>query len=665
MIEEGKFLLNKDTGEEVTLTNEDFVFVQKDKKIHDVKFSKKATTFFKDAMKRFAKSKSAVVGGSIVGILAIMAIIVPSVMPSNGAFDVRKESAGGNVAERLIQPKLFPTGTGFWDGTIKKTKILYNEKTQTPNGYREGVFFNLKTYDEFSNNANELGKGGYVNLASTGSSLGTSLSSPVFTVNLNNEYTFTTKTFSEEVPGYKNGAFDLYFKTTFNEKEQLIPLTNSSVNTGEEFSVKLVDEIKKAGITADTIEGSIEYKVKEEQGVQRNILIESAVISSNITDAEQLNKLKLISFTDANEMLIRDSSSEYNWENHGGVKGAYKVKFTYCDFTYDQYEDIYGDKEHSYSPNDVLKLEVDGILQINLKGEVAKATKDPKVLQQRFNVFDNNVIVEIIEQVGDATYNRKTRQYEGYTLKCKIHGYSLYGYDKMPLFVFGTNSNRKDYFKLIFTGLRFSFILAILVSAVNIVIGLIWGSISGYFGGWTDILMERFCEILSGVPSTVVITLCILYGAESGLQSSFTDVIALMIALFLTGWMGVAGRTRTQFYRFKGREYVLASRTLGAKDARLIFRHILPNSMGTIITSSILMIPSVIYTEASIAYLGLGLSGQVMFGVILSEANVYYTGESTYMLIIPTIIMAFLLVSFNMFGNGLRDAFNPQLKGSE
>ena len=138
-----------------------------------------------------------------------------------------------------------------------------------------------------------------------------------------------------------------------------------------------------------------------------------------------------------------------------------------------------------------------------------------------------------------------------------------------------------------------------------------------------------------------------------------------MLALFLTGWMGVAHQTRTQFYRFKNREYVLASRTLGSKDARLIFRHILPNSMGTIITGSILMIPSVIYTEASIAYLKLGLTNQVMFGVILAEANVYYKGDNMYLLIVPTVIMALLLISFNLFGNGLREAFNPSLKGSE
>ena len=272
-------------------------------------------------------------------------------------------------------------------------------------------------------------------------------------------------------------------------------------------------------------------------------------------------------------------------------------------------------------------------------------------------------IIQVVAQIGDAKSSGGGR-YDGYSLNVKVLNYKALGYDSMPSFIFGTNGQSRDYFKLICTGMRFSFLLAIGVSAVNIAIGLCWGAISGYFGGWVDISMERFCDIVGSLPLTVVITLCILYGQEWN-WGNLSDVLALMVALFLTGWMGVARRTRTQFYRFKGREYVLASRTLGAKDSRLIFRHILPNSMGTIITGSILMIPSVVYTETSIAYLGLGLSGQVMLGVILAEANTYYRGDKAFLLYIPTVIMCLLLVSFNLFGNGLRDAFNPQLKGGE
>ena len=168
--------------------------------------------------------------------------------------------------------------------------------------------------------------------------------------------------------------------------------------------------------------------------------------------------------------------------------------------------------------------------------------------------------------------------------------------------------------------------------------------------------MERFCEILGGVPWIVIMTLSILH-----LGNNFGT---FLMALCLTGWIGVASRTRSQFYRFKGREYVLASRTLGSSDIRLIFKHILPNSMGTIITSSILMIPSTIYSEATLAYLNLGLQGQQAFGVMMSR-NQQYLSTYPNLVIFPAVIMALMMISFNLFGNGLRDAFNPSLKGSE
>jgi len=128
--------------------------------------------------------------------------------------------------------------------------------------------------------------------------------------------------------------------------------------------------------------------------------------------------------------------------------------------------------------------------------------------------------------------------------------------------------------------------------------------------------------------------------------------------------MGTAGRTRTQFYRFKGREYVLASRTLGASDMRLIFKHILPNGMGTIITGAVLMIPSVIFSESTLAYLRLGLTDLASFGVLLAN-NQQYISIYPNLIVFPAVIMSLMMISFNLFGNGLRDAFNPSLKGGE
>ena len=168
--------------------------------------------------------------------------------------------------------------------------------------------------------------------------------------------------------------------------------------------------------------------------------------------------------------------------------------------------------------------------------------------------------------------------------------------------------------------------------------------------------MERFCDILGGVPWIVVMTLAILLLGN--------NVVTFALALCLTGWMGTAARTRTQFYRFKGREYILASRTLGANDGRLIFKHILPNAMGTIITSSVLMIPSTIFSEATLSYLNLGLQGSNSFGNILSN-NQQYLNSYPALIVFPAIIISLIMISFNLFGNGLRDAFNPSLKGSE
>lgn len=660
MIKEGKFLLNENTGEEIDIKASDFEFVQQNEKIHDTKFQSKATTFFKDSLKRFAKSKSAITGGVIVGILALMAIIVPFCTPDVGAFNVDRQEAGGQTIEKNIQPKLFPAGTGFWDGTIRKTGVMFNEETNTPDGYREGVFSELVTYPTQINQYSPLGKNGYVVVFCADTKINGNLYSPFINFNINeNEYNISMTTLDEKYSSYIQSEYRIVLEDI---DKNVYPLTDFGTGLSSEVNVnEALGEVKtdENGI----LNARIKVEVLAQSSGLGSVIIDDFIITSN--DSEEKELLDSISFTEGNELLIR-SSDAANARSSTSGRSAYKVDFTYCDFLYDQYEDIYGNKEMTISSTLLIAYQASQDIQINLSSEHSKATTDKTELATRFPILntENGIIVEVIEQIGDAEYNASRNRWENYSLKCIVRGYKYLGYDSMPIFIFGTNNDQRDYFKLIFTSLRFSFVLAIGVSAVNIFIGLVWGSISGYFGGWVDIIMERIVEIVGSIPSTVVITLCIMYGNQFQWGSA-SDVIALMLALFLTGWMGVSGRTRTQFYRFKGREYVLASRTLGAKDSRLIFRHILPNSLGTIITGSILMIPSVIYTEASIAYLGLGLSGQNMFGVILSEANSNYMGETTYILIIPTCLMALLLISFNIFGNGLRDAFNPQLKGGD
>ena len=231
---------------------------------------------------------------------------------------------------------------------------------------------------------------------------------------------------------------------------------------------------------------------------------------------------------------------------------------------------------------------------------------------------------------------------------------------KEPSFLFGTNHAGKDLFTCLAGGARFSFLLAIAVASVNLIVGAIYGAIEGYYGGKIDIVMERIVEILSAIPFMIVITLL-----KYHLNAS--HVVILLISFFITGWTGMAARTRMQFYRFKNQEYVLVARTLGAKDRRIMFKHIFPNAIGTLITSSVLVIPSVIFSETSLSYLGiisLNTGNLTSVGTLLSSGQTYLF-TYPHMILFPAVFISLLMLCFNLFGNGLRDAFNPSLRGTE
>ncbi|MBO5777170.1 MAG: ABC transporter permease [Clostridia bacterium] len=211
-------------------------------------------------------------------------------------------------------------------------------------------------------------------------------------------------------------------------------------------------------------------------------------------------------------------------------------------------------------------------------------------------------------------------------------------------------------------GARFSFILAISVAIVNFILGAFLGCLEGYYGGVFDITMQRFSEILAYIPGYAVFTLFNLH-----LAAKLGAIPTLMFAYMLTGWMGPASLLRMQFYRFKNQEYVLAARTLGARDFRLMFKHILPNAIGTVITSSVLTVPGIIASESSLAYLGIvNLNSDKITSVgTLLKGGQQVMQSFPHIVLFPAIFIALLMISFNLFGNGLRDAFNPQLRGTE
>lgn len=273
-----------------------------------------------------------------------------------------------------------------------------------------------------------------------------------------------------------------------------------------------------------------------------------------------------------------------------------------------------------------------------------------------------------VEGEGNYLYNYASKNQTGYQVRISYYDYYVYYHSYVlqdgitePCFLFGSTNTGQDIFTCLASGARFSFMLAILVSVVNLIVGAIYGAIEGYYGGKIDLVMERIVEILNAIPFMVVVTLLKYHLGSS------SQMLVLFIAFFLTGWIGMAGRTRMQFYRFKNQEYVLAARTLGASDARIMFKHIFVNAIGTLITSCVLIIPSTIFSETTLSYLGiinLNSGSMTSVGTLLSNAQ-QFLASYPYMIAFPAVFICLLMLSFNLFGNGLRDAFNPSLRGSE
>ena len=285
----------------------------------------------------------------------------------------------------------------------------------------------------------------------------------------------------------------------------------------------------------------------------------------------------------------------------------------------------------------------------------------------------NCIPLYVTDTNGNYRFTKEEGTQTEYTIRVDFYDYFTYKYGFEPLFIFGTNLYGQDIFTRLAKGARFSLLLGIGISFINFIIGLIWGAVSGYYGGKVDLMMERVTDIISNVPTIIIMTIAQIqltnnYDLKAKLGSGGVIILAILIAFVYNGWVGVASTTRMQFYRFKGQEYVLASRTLGAKDRRLIFKHILPNAVGTLVTSSVLMIPSVIFSESSLSYLGIinfQTSGICSVGALLDEGQKANIADFPHVLLFPAILISLLMISFNLFGNGLRDAFNTTLRGSE
>ena len=219
---------------------------------------------------------------------------------------------------------------------------------------------------------------------------------------------------------------------------------------------------------------------------------------------------------------------------------------------------------------------------------------------------------------------------------------------------FGSDNFGRDIWTRTWTGARVSLIIAIAAAIIDMLIGMSYGLISGYYGGKTDLIMQRCLEIANGIPRLVVVTLLLLI-----LQPG---MITIIIALMLTEWIGMSRIARAEMLKLKEQEFVLASRTLGAGSFFIIFKEILPNIIGPIITQVMFSIPTAIFTEAFLSFVGLGIPvPQCSLGSLISEGFNSFTTHP-YQIIPPIVVMALLMLSFNLVADGMREALDPKMK---
>ena len=218
----------------------------------------------------------------------------------------------------------------------------------------------------------------------------------------------------------------------------------------------------------------------------------------------------------------------------------------------------------------------------------------------------------------------------------------------------GTDNLGRDLATRICYGARISLSIGIVASLINLGIGVLYGGISGYFGGRVDSVMMRIVDILYGIPLLLYVILLMVV-LKPGLMNVF-------LALGLVYWLRMARIVRAQVLGLKELEYILAARVLGASHRRLIFGHLLPNSLGPIIITLTLSIPEAIFTEAFLSFIGLGVSAPMASWGVLASEGVVTLRSYPFQLLSPAIAISLTMLGFNFLGDGLRDALDPRMR---
>ncbi|GAA0491844.1 ABC transporter permease [Salinibacillus aidingensis] len=287
-------------------------------------------------------------------------------------------------------------------------------------------------------------------------------------------------------------------------------------------------------------------------------------------------------------------------------------------------------------------LGFDGTFQRTFEGDTVEEASQKAI--QRFGNKEEFMDIEVINE-GDGSEDSAK-------VSGTFHPYEAKGMED-TYFWLGTDELGRDQWTRVWQGTRISLYIAFLAATIDLLIGVGYGGISGYFGGRIDDVLQRIIEILTGIPNLVVILLMTVV-----LQPG---VLSITIALTITGWTGMARIVRGEILKLKTQEFILAARTLGTPDRRIISKHLMPNISGIIIINTMFTIPNAIFFEAFLSFIGLGIvPPEASLGTLINT-GFDSLRQYPFLLVFPAILISVIMIAFNILGDGFRDAFDPKM----
>jgi len=219
---------------------------------------------------------------------------------------------------------------------------------------------------------------------------------------------------------------------------------------------------------------------------------------------------------------------------------------------------------------------------------------------------------------------------------------------------FGTDKFGRDQWARVWYGTRVSLLIAFVAATLDLVVGVTYGSISALLGGKVDSVMQRIIEVLIGIPNLIIVILLMMV-MPAGIGT-------LIIAMSISGWVNMARLVRAEILKLKDQEFILAARILGTSNKRIILKHLIPNTIGVIVINTMFTIPSAIFTEAFLSFIGIGLQEPKASLGVLINSGFQVINSQLYLLLIPAVIIVLIMVCFSILGDGLRDAFDPRMR---